>query len=96
MTNQEIYEAIARKEKVSGIHIDDDVLDIIESVVGKRKSKLSVKLVVPETGETEVSGKVIEFNHPINIYTRLGYDPRSDLSVKLLGTISFNMGLCSD
>lgn len=87
MTNQEIYDVIVKRERTTGTEIDDSILQIVESVVGKRKSKLSIDKVQPELEETEISGKVMEFNNPINIYTKLGYDAANEMSNKLLGRL---------
>jgi hypothetical protein len=87
MTPEEVYNIITKREKLSGELVEERIWDIIEAVIGKRKSKLSIKNIEPVIGLTEVSGKIMELNNPINIFTRLGYDVSNIISKKLLGAI---------
>lgn len=86
MTQDEVYSVIIKQRKF-GKEIDDKIMDVIASVFGRRKSKLATQEVQPYEGITEVSGKVMELNKQINIFSRLGYNSNNEISVKLLGKI---------
>lgn len=90
MSNDEIYAAIVEGDHLSGRVVDDHIWDVIESVIGKRKTKMKVEPVEPLDGPTEVSGKVMEFNNTINIYSRLKYDASNSISASLLGELAKN------
>lgn len=85
MTAEEIYNFIIKHEKRSGSDVDEKIWVIIEQILGKRKSKLTIETVEPYNGLTDVSGKVMIVNMPINIFSRLGYYGNNEISRKLLG-----------
>lgn len=87
MTVEEVYNLIIKREKYSGILLDEKTMDIIESIIGKRKSKLVIKPSVPLDENTEITGRVMELNESINIFTRLKYDAKNAWEVKILGKI---------
>jgi hypothetical protein len=88
MSPEEIYRLIVKRERLSGEEIDNNIWEIVESVLSKRRSKLHIEVVDPEEGNTEVSGKVIELISSINTFKRLGYDASNEISVKLLGKLA--------
>jgi len=87
MSSEEIYKAIDKREKKGKELVDDKILDIVEREIGKRKSPLTINTIQPIIGDTEVTGKVMELNKQVNLFTRLGYDASNILSVRLLGKL---------
>jgi hypothetical protein len=87
MSTDEIYNTIIKHERKSGPEVSDRIWEIIENSIGRRKSKLIITKHEPVDSSTEVSGKIMEINKPINIVKRLGYGANSNISLQLLGEI---------
>jgi hypothetical protein len=87
LSTEEIYKIILQNDKANGKEMEQKVWDFIEYIIGKRKSKFTYTIVPPLTEYTEVSGIVMSFDKPINIFKRLGYDESNEFAIKLLGSI---------
>jgi hypothetical protein len=84
LSDEEVYRIINDLEKKKGHTVDDQTLEILESILGKRKTPFS-SYAIPADVASEFAGQVMEINNPVNIFKKLGYDAGNLMSVKLLG-----------
>lgn len=87
MTDEEIFNKIDKNEKLSGQKISDEIYEIIENVLGKRKYTFNTKEVLPDDSISDVSGRIMEFNREVNLLKKFGYDTSSEIALKLLGEL---------
>lgn len=88
MTEDEIYRLITKYEKDNNEHIGDDILEIIEEVIGKRKYPFSTSEVDCNNDIDVVSGMVMEFNKVVNLYRKYGYEKDNSFSKAFLGELA--------
>jgi hypothetical protein len=84
LSDEEVYRMISELEKKKGHTVDDQTLEILESILGKRRTPFTTFTIIADIA-SEFAGQVMEINNPVNIFKKLGYDASSVMSVKLLG-----------
>ncbi len=88
MTDDELYTIILKYEKDHNVKINDDMMMVIENVIGKRKYTFEKIQILPDLSIKDISGQIMEFNREVNLLKKFGYDLNSDLSIKMLGKLS--------
>lgn len=86
----EIYNLIVKHEKKFETEMSDNILEIIESVIGKRKYDFVSEEVLCDESIDVVDGKVMEYNRNVNLHKKFGYDEGSPFSFGLLGDLGKN------
>jgi len=83
----EIYKLITEHEKKYHTEVSDEILEMIENVIGKRKYNFRTETVEVNEELDVVDGKVMEYNREVNLAKRFGYDVSSPFTSGLMGSI---------
>ncbi|MCG3167182.1 MAG: hypothetical protein POELPBGB_02966 [Bacteroidia bacterium] len=75
MSDDEIYYLITKYEKQHKVHISEEMLEIVENVLGKRKYKFQTVAVEPNEDIRDISGMIMSFDREINLFKKYDYVP---------------------
>ena len=87
-TDEEIYLLIESYQKKHSLQLSDEIFEIIEYVIGKRKFKFSTTEVDCTSDIDFISGQIMEINRSINFYKKFHLDKSSIFSMGLLSILS--------
>ena len=87
-TDEEIYQVIEAYRKKHSKEITDEIWEILEYELGKRRYKFTVKEIGCDPSIDMLSGQVLEINTRINLYKRFGLKESSVFAKGLLGKLS--------
>lgn len=85
MKDSEIIKLIEDHSKKSGKKLSEELWDIIENELGKRKKPFNFTEVSCDIDIEGFSGRIMEINKSINFYKRLGLDKTAPFSSDFLG-----------
>ena len=88
MSEDEIYEVITKYEKTHRVEISEEMLQIVEDSIGRRKFPFATVEVVADKAIGDVSGRIMVFNRQVNIFKKLGYDPASPFTAGFLSSLA--------
>jgi hypothetical protein len=85
MKDSEIIKLIEDHSKKIGRQLSEELWDIIENELGKRKKPFNFTEISCDIDIVGFSGRIIEINKSINFYKRLGLDKTAPFSFDFLG-----------
>jgi len=87
LTDQEIYDRVDSLAKLKGYSIPDDVVEILDQELGKRKQKFIVDEIDDLSSFKDLSGKVMDINRQVSFKSRLKIDITNPISKGLAGDL---------
>ena len=87
LSETEIYNRIDALAKRKGLEIPEDIAEMLDSELGKRKFDLKVIPISDLTGITNISGRVMQVNKEVSFVKRYNIDVNKPLTKGLAGEL---------
>lgn len=87
LTTNEIYQKIDDFAKAKGIELSDDVIEMLDREIGKRKFPFKVNDISNLDGVSDLSGKVINIDKNVNLHKRYNIDKSNIMAIGLGGDL---------